>query len=788
MTQERKIIQLDPAAVVADTMLLETSAGGNLSERITVAQLAAHIQQGTLSYKGTWNAATNSPTLVSGTGVKGNFYLVAVTGNTALDGTNHWTPGDWVAFNGTIWTRVAAVGLPAAPLNLTGISQNYTITGNVPAFISIDTTADNISLIFPSLSTSPPALSIGQSTLVYNAGSHPIQLVVGDNDSASLLPQEMLLGFVHLDNEIDWISFVSQVNGKSGIADFGTGDFAETEGPQGLNLWFKDSRAQTSAETKINSLKGQPNGLASLDVTGKVPTSQLPATTFPVTSVNNLTGAVSLNSDLVPQGTTNLYANNAMIDARINAQKGQPGGLCPLDSNTNVPIGDIPPLTFNAPLSGGFSGGQVNFGYNGTYFAVVTQQLTLSTPFLNSRVLSVNNIFPVANNITLTSASIGLANVDNTSDVNKPVSTATQAALNSKADLVGGVIPTSQIPTLSIVDFLGHVANQAAMLALTGQKGDWCIRDDQSATWIITGSNPALLSSWTEIAYPTSSVMSVNGQTGTVVLSKSDLNLGNVDNTSDVNKPISTATQTALNLKADAAATQTSLNSKADATTTQNSLNLKADKSITFSAGNGLTGGGDLSANRSYALNVDTNYYGFVSGALQFSPQDVPLKSLTTTQINALTAVVGKIAYDSTKGFFVYYNGAAWLPLCSYCITTGYNTVPGNGTVDLIFNDPTNSAPFAVPKAGQIYMLSICGNTAITGGTVTLNIVKNGVAQTAANSSTSLAFGGNAQSNSRILPTPITVAVNDRISLRITTAGASPANLDVTAAFWIADF
>lgn len=44
-------------------------------------------------------------------------------------------------------------------------------------------------------------------------------------------------------------------------------------------------------------------------------------------------------------------------------------------------------------------------------------------------------------------------------------------------------------------------------------------------------------------------VDSVNGQIGTVVLTKSDIGLGNVDNTSDANKPVSTATQTALDLK-----------------------------------------------------------------------------------------------------------------------------------------------------------------------------------------------------------------------------------------------
>lgn len=46
-------------------------------------------------------------------------------------------------------------------------------------------------------------------------------------------------------------------------------------------------------------------------------------------------------------------------------------------------------------------------------------------------------------------------------------------------------------------------------------------------------------------------VDSVNGQTGVVVLTKSDIGLGNVDNTTDLNKPISTATQTALDGKVD---------------------------------------------------------------------------------------------------------------------------------------------------------------------------------------------------------------------------------------------
>jgi hypothetical protein len=41
---------------------------------------------GALNYKGTWDASTNTPTLVSSTGTKGDYYLVSVAGSTTLNG------------------------------------------------------------------------------------------------------------------------------------------------------------------------------------------------------------------------------------------------------------------------------------------------------------------------------------------------------------------------------------------------------------------------------------------------------------------------------------------------------------------------------------------------------------------------------------------------------------------------------------------------------------------------------------------------------------------------------
>lgn len=51
-----------------------------------------------LTYEGTWNASTNTPTLISGQGVSGHFYIVNVAGNANLDGNNDWHVGDWAVF------------------------------------------------------------------------------------------------------------------------------------------------------------------------------------------------------------------------------------------------------------------------------------------------------------------------------------------------------------------------------------------------------------------------------------------------------------------------------------------------------------------------------------------------------------------------------------------------------------------------------------------------------------------------------------------------------------------
>jgi len=84
---------------------------------------------GALNYKGTWNATTNTPTLASGVGTKGDYYVVSVAGTTALDGISNWGIGDWVAFNGIAWQRVEG-GADLNGVNLS-VSNTSTLDGNV---------------------------------------------------------------------------------------------------------------------------------------------------------------------------------------------------------------------------------------------------------------------------------------------------------------------------------------------------------------------------------------------------------------------------------------------------------------------------------------------------------------------------------------------------------------------------------------------------------------------------------------------------------------------------------
>ncbi len=90
-------------------------AGGT----VPLSQIPASIQGG-VSYQGSWNASTNTPTLTSSVGSKGYYYVVSVAGSTNLNGITDWLPGDWAIFNGSVWEQIDNTDTVASVNGYTG--------------------------------------------------------------------------------------------------------------------------------------------------------------------------------------------------------------------------------------------------------------------------------------------------------------------------------------------------------------------------------------------------------------------------------------------------------------------------------------------------------------------------------------------------------------------------------------------------------------------------------------------------------------------------------------------
>jgi len=135
-----------------------------------------------------------------------------------------------------------------------------------------------------------------------------------------------------------------------------------------------------------------------------------------------------------------------------------------------------------------------------------------------------------------------------------PNATAPQFILQAEKNVANGVaaldangkISDSVLPPLAIGETF-VVSSEADMLALTAQRGDICVRTDISKTYIkLNNDNPSTMADW-QLFYTSGEVISVNGQTGTVVLDADD-----IDDTTTTNKFVTAAEKTTWNNKQNA--------------------------------------------------------------------------------------------------------------------------------------------------------------------------------------------------------------------------------------------
>lgn len=200
-----------------------------------------------------------------------------------------------------------------------------------------------------------------------------------------------------------------------------------------------------SVSVKLNDFiatKGQPEGLATLSAAGKIPEDQLPS------YVDDVVEAASKSALPTTGESGKIYVTT---DTNLTYRW---SGSAYVEISPSIALGET-----------------ASTAYAGSKGKAVTDALNAHTA-------------DTSNPHSVTKAQVGLSNVNNTSDANKPVSTA-QATAIADAKSAGTTAQTS---------IANHIADKANPHAVT----------------------------------------------------KAQVGLGNVDNTSDAAKPISTATQSAL--------------------------------------------------------------------------------------------------------------------------------------------------------------------------------------------------------------------------------------------------
>lgn len=154
-------------------------------------------------------------------------------------------------------------------------------------------------------------------------------------------------------------------------------------------------------------------------------------------------------------------------------------------------------------------------------------------------IITTREIGATAIQIPLSNAQLDNNFINLNADIATRVPASEKGAANGVATLdASGLVPTAQLP--SYVDDVLEAADFEAFPA-SGETGKIYVALDNNKTYRWSGSAYIYITS--------GAVDSVAGKTGVVTLVKADVGLANVDNTSDADKPVSTATQTALNTK-----------------------------------------------------------------------------------------------------------------------------------------------------------------------------------------------------------------------------------------------
>ena len=495
--------EIFPSQALLDTYQLRSEKGNangyaslDSGGKVPISQLPSSLME----YKGTWNAATNTPTLANGTGDTGDVYICNVAGTVNFGaGPLTFAVGDYVIYSGTIWQRSSgavgtvtsvaltvggdAISVSGSPLTTSG-TLGLTFNGTTAQYIRGNGTLET----FPSLTGFVPytgatanvnlgTYSLSAYDLIINhtsgsgvaasitkGGNGEALTVVkssGSGNAASITGGVTLLDELHLNTDLADAYIASATNWNAAYND------------------KINSAAVTGTTTKTLTLTQQDGGTITASWTDD--------NTDAVTSVFGRTGAVvavsgDYTTSLVTEGT-NLYFTNARARAAISAGTG---------------------ISYNSSTG------------------VITNTITQYTDALARAAISLT-----------TTGTSGAATYNNTTGVlNIPqyadqfVGTVTSVGLSAPTGFSVSGSPVTSSGTLALAFASGY------SLPTTAKQTTWDTAYDRSLTAAsVSGTTTktltltkqdgsTLTASWTDIN--TDAVTSVFGRTGAVVATSGD--------------------------------------------------------------------------------------------------------------------------------------------------------------------------------------------------------------------------------------------------------------------------
>jgi hypothetical protein len=340
------------ASLQAQITALIPSQTGNSGKYLTTngTTLSWGTVAGGLTYQGTWNATSNTPTLTSSVGVNGYYYIVATAGSTNLNGITDWQIGDWLLFNGSVWQKIDQSNLVTSVNGQTGAVSVGTVT-SVAA-----TAGTGISV------SGSPITTTGTLTITNSAPDQTVALTQGGTTTITGTYPNFTISSAD-----QFQGTVTSVTGTSPVASSGGATPAIS-----LSAGYGDTLNPYASKT-ANFVLAAPNGSAG------VPTFRaVVAADIPTLNQNTTGSAATLTTGRTIAITGDLAYTSPSFDGSANVTAA--GTLATV--NSNVGSFTAANITVNAK-------GLITAASSGTAGASISNDTTTAT-----------NLFPLFSTVT----------------------------------------------------------------------------------------------------------------------------------------------------------------------------------------------------------------------------------------------------------------------------------------------------------------------------------------------------------------------------------------------------